>query len=342
MQQQTCKKGRQGVMFDYFVSLGSACPIASSMGKYGLRSFSGPFDWLVTQDFSWVLHYMETDFKDFLQQENLEEYGGCANYFYDKQSGIRFLHDIENFEHEYEKLKDKYDRRIERFLEKTRFKVCYLRSVHTKQDVEYIVRNAEYIEHIIKKNNSDSEIVFLCNNDAIGDSVFPFRYYNMRMPWRIDSEDAMRAYFDHTDDFLAFCGENYAGINLMKNLQVDFEKYGRLYIRRYKTLAALLAHDFSKGVGSDKVIIYGAGVLGRELYKKIKDLTSVICFIDWNKIESDFEGIPIIQLNQVKQEADVKVIVSAAYDFENIKMVLADKFQDKDIISLDNILNLTF
>jgi len=90
-------------MFDFFISLGSLCPIASSMDKYGLRSFSGPFDWLVTPNFQWVLHYMNTDFNDFLLQENLERYYENPNHFRDKQSDFWFMHETENFEHDYKK-----------------------------------------------------------------------------------------------------------------------------------------------------------------------------------------------------------------------------------------------
>ena len=44
-------------MFSNFVSLGEACKVAASMSKYGLRSFSGPFDWVITRRFDMVLHY---------------------------------------------------------------------------------------------------------------------------------------------------------------------------------------------------------------------------------------------------------------------------------------------
>lgn len=330
-------------MFDYFISLGSLCPIAASMGRYGLRSFSGPFDWLITEDFSWVLHYLETDFADFLLQENLERYDEYPRHFLDIQSDVRFTHEAENFLYDYDKLKDKYDRRIKNFQEKTRFKVCYLRSMHTKQDFEYILQNAEYIKCVITKNNSGSEIVFLCNSDVVGGSSFPFRYYNMPRAWDRGSQTALRSYFDHADDFLTFCGENYSGVNLMKNLMFDFEKdYSLLDVRRYKTLTTLLTYDFSRDIKSDKTIIYGAGMIGQELYKKIKNFTSVICFIDQYKRERDFEGIPIIQFDEVKPKEGTKVIVSVTYDFQNIKEGLTAKFQNEDIISLDDILNLKF
>jgi len=155
----------------------------------------------------------------------------------------------------------------------------------------------------------------------------------------------LRSYFDHATDFLSFCGENYSGANLIKNLSFELENHEsmlRLTERRYKTLTTLLSHDFSGDIISDKVIIYGAGVIGKELYKKIKWLTSVICFVDRQMAGGSFENVKIIAMDEVQPETGVKIIVSAAYDFENIKKGFLNKFAEDDIISLDVILNLKF
>lgn len=333
-------------MFDYFISLGSACPIASSMSQYGLRSFSGPFDWLITADFSWVLHYIETGFEDFLLRDNLERYDDYENHFRDKQSDFKFIHDLENFEREYDKLKDKYDRRICRFLEKVNFKVCYLRSLHSLEDLEYVRTHAVYIKSIIQKYNKKSEIVFLCSDNLSIPEHFEFRYFLMPGIWSGESRAALRSFFDCADDFLAFCGNNYSAASLLKNLAVDLEKEKAqglaLLDRRYRTLTALLSHDFSKDMMSSKTIIYGAGAIGKALYGKIKLLTSVAYFVDKEKAGGEFEGIRIVSIDEIQYREETKVIVSAAYDFENIKKELMDKFQDRNIVSLDDILGLKF
>ncbi len=330
-------------MFEYFISLGPSCFIASSMGKYGLRSFSAPFDWLITSDFNWVLHYIETDFKDFLLKENLETYNENFYNFREKNSGFIFLHEPENFELNYEKIRDRYNRRIKRFLEKTKSKVCYLRYMRSQEDFEYIVQNAEYI---IKKYNPDSEIVFLCGNDIVNGRDFPFRYYNnitnkYNSSW---SKKALRSYFDRSDDFLTFCGENYLNSNLIKNLRFDVEKNEiSEYECRYKRLTALLSHDFNNDMYiSDKIIIYGASDIGKELYKKIKNIIETVYFIDQYTEEKTFDNVPIIKFDKAKPVKGAKVIVTALGDFQNVKGLLLSKFAAEDIISLDNILNLKF
>lgn len=336
-------------MFDYYISLGPRCPIASSMSKYGLRSFSGLFDWLITPKFEWVLHYIETDFQDFLKMEDLERYDDYENHFRDKKTGFKFIHDVENFKNEYGKLKSKYDRRINRFLKAIKSNVCYLRAVRSKEEIEYIENNADYIKYVIHKHNPGSEILFLFDADMPVPEDFGFLYYTMAHIWSGTSHKNLRSYFDGAKDFLHFCASNYSSVNLMDNLAFDQkkeeeyqEKNISLLARRYQTLAALVSHDFSEDVIPGKVVIYGAGVIGTELYRKIKGLTSVMCFVDNEKAGGEFEGVKIIKPGELQCENGVKVIVSAAYDFDDIKKGLSVDFHREDIISIDEILRLKF
>ncbi len=330
-------------MFDHFISLGLSCPMAGSMSKYGLRSCSGPFDWLVTVDLGWVLYHIDTDFKEFLLQENLESYNDNPLHFRDKLSGFVFLHEKLSFRDEYIELKCKYDRRIDKFLKITQSKVCYLRRIDDENDIAYIEKNADYIRRVIYKHNSESEIVFLCDEILSVPDNFPFMYFKMKEQWTAKSRSALRGYFDYAEDFLAFCGENYAGAKLMKNLMFDYKKEEpriNLFERRYKTLTKLLIHEFTKDTFSDEVIIYGAGVIGMELYKRIKECTKVKCFVDKKKAGETFDNVEIISVDELQRECGIQIIVSATYDLENIKSKLYGKYRDEDIISLDDILGL--
>lgn len=69
-------------MFDNFISLGPWCATAASMSKHGLRSWSGPFDWVLTPCFESVLNLIENDFEDFLLRENLETYSNKKHSFF--------------------------------------------------------------------------------------------------------------------------------------------------------------------------------------------------------------------------------------------------------------------
>lgn len=332
-------------MFDYFVSLGAACPVASSMSRYGLRSFSGVFDWLITPNFGSVLHCIETNFEDFLLQENLERYDDNDNHFLDKKSGFRFEHDVNSFENEYDKLKEKYAHRISVFYEKAQSRVCYLRSVRSEKDLQYIEDNTGYIESVIKKHNEESEIVFLCDNNLSIPDTFAFRYYKTYGIWSGRSRWALRSYFDNADDFLRFCGENYSGAHLLKNLVFDLNKsdsIAKFTEHKCETLTTLLSRDLDADIIPDKIIIYGAGVIGKELYKKVKEFATVLYFVDGKEAGTEFQGVKVIPADELQHEEGVKVIVSATYYFDEIKNELLNKYQEDDIISLDDILNLEF
>ena len=67
--------------------------------------------------------------------------------------------------------------------------------------------------------------------------------------------------------------------------------------------------------------------------------TKVKCFIDIHKASEKFDNVPIISIDDIQYESGTKIIVSATYDFENIKKELCNKYSSEDIISLDNILN---
>lgn len=337
---------RYAPLFDYFISLGSSCPIASSMAKYGLRSFSGPFDWLITEDFNWVLHTIETNFFDFLQQNNLEPYLDQEKFFKDKMSGFIFLHENENYKSEFDALKQKYAKRIKRFCSAAQKRTCFLRSIPSKKDLDYIMNHAEYIRKVITKNNSENQIIFLAAKEVEIPEDMPFKTYKMLAPYGGMGHAKLRAFFDGASEFLNFCGENYFGSSLLKNLEFDgiaeneFVQSLELEGMRYSILTKCLFHDFTKSSLPSKTIIYGAGNLGKTLYLKIQNLTQVEYFIDRSKFGTEFQGIPIWALDDLANVEGATVIVSTTYDFDEIKAKIQEKFGKIPVVSLDDFLNM--
>lgn len=146
------------------------------MSKFGLRSWSGVFDWLVTGNLQWVLYYMEKDFEGFLEKENLEIFPDNPKRFKDTSNEFLFLHEEFLIGEEYEKIKGKYKKRIEKFIYETTRNTCFLRAVTSNAEIDYIKSNADYIDKIIKKNNSNNEIVFLIK-DGVEIRDLPFRFF---------------------------------------------------------------------------------------------------------------------------------------------------------------------
>lgn len=153
-------------MFDYIISLGWFCGTAASMKKYGFRSFSGPFDWLMTPLDS-VVYLLESDFEGFLNRNNLIELQPRPEYptrkeFYDTALGISFQHDLVNgLDKDYEAIAEKYNRRIKKIRKAVNSKTLFIRAIWNQNECDYINKNREMIEEIIKKGNKESRIIYL-------------------------------------------------------------------------------------------------------------------------------------------------------------------------------------
>ncbi len=331
--------------FMCFISLGPACHVASSMGTYGLRSWSGPFDWLVTSDFSWVLHYIENDFSDFLEVSNLQKIS--ENHFKEKTSGFVFLHDEDAlFWKDYEKLCSRYHKKIERFLAETKETCCFLRGVSALEEIEFIRENAEKINHVIKKHNPSNEIIFLVSKNIVEkvDDNFPFTYFIMKNTVNPHKRFSMRGWFNEESEFLKFCAERFDTVSLMKNLIFDQIKecksveWEETLTKRYNLGIKILETDFKKLKLSENIVIYGAGIVGRQFYQGIKEMCRVICFVD-RKYKGDFiDAIPCVGVDEVDFKQYPTVVVTAVDAFEEIENEILMRCQTANIISLDSIL----
>ena len=114
-----------------FVSLGSMCEPAHMLRFCEMRKAAFPFDWIVSFDGESIIEMLENDFQDFLNQNFFKTYGAAllhTNYH------LEFLHEGDWGGNQYllnmEKLKTKYERRIERFRQLKNYsgKVIFLRA----------------------------------------------------------------------------------------------------------------------------------------------------------------------------------------------------------------------
>ena len=115
--------------YNIIYSIGCDCATASYMNSVGIRSYSGPFDWLTHADFETRFNFMINDFKDFLNKSDLRpmpkptQFPADKNndYYENTRTGFYFWHDFpadKPFEDAFPEVKQKYERRINRFYEK--------------------------------------------------------------------------------------------------------------------------------------------------------------------------------------------------------------------------------
>lgn len=330
-------------MFDSFISLGYSCHTSASMAKYGLRAFSGPFDWLITENFPEVLHFLETDFADFLQQNRMIPYSKRPKEFQDQKSGFVFLHEEKDYRSGFEDLEKKYARRIQKFIQTSHQKTCFLRSVAEQRELDYVKEHATYVRQVVQKNNLKNEIVFLTRKGLRIPGNFPFHSYQIEGVFDGSQRYLLRGWFDENPEFVEFCVQNYSKNALVKNLIFDAKEEFREQQnveKRFQTIFALCDHDFSRDKLPPEVIIYGAGRIGKELYKKIKPFTKVRCFVDRNEYGLEFQGIPICALDDRIFDEKAVMIVSTTYDFEKIEASVRKRCKDVDVISLDTLIGV--
>lgn len=233
-----------GEHFDNCISLGWFCGTASALSYNELRNFSSPFDWCYS-DFKNVLIMMENDFSGFLNINNLKVEESNNKHFMDLKYNFCFLHEIQSdFLEEYPLVKQKYDRRITRFLQEIENKTCFFRSVRDDNEIEFITQNYQYILSVIKKHNSSNEIVFLLPNTLKFPAEFFGTYFNLNINQYIGESYPMNHLFDGNKELIRFCGEILAKEIVDRNIN---RRYAILDNRKINAwfINALEHHDLN-------------------------------------------------------------------------------------------------
>lgn len=176
--------------YDVIFSLGTDCSCAGYMKKNNLRSFSGPFDWLTHASFAVHMDLILSDFKGFMNIEDflpLEKDAAAldnnCDYYENRKTGFYFFHDFKKdipLETAFPTIKEKYNRRINRFYEqlKTNEKVLLIWFSHYESVSDEMVKKKcndliqklnkkvdfLIIEHDETKSKGDIEYVELSEN----------------------------------------------------------------------------------------------------------------------------------------------------------------------------------
>lgn len=141
--------------YDSTFSLGHLCLAAMQLRKFQLRPFSGVLDWVGSPSLDKVNQLLKQQFTDFLNPAHLKpmEYLSAVDvYVLDEAYNIGFNHDFKTDKNTLTHLgglpevKEKYNRRIKRFLEKmsTSERILFIRtegSFEEVQELESILSN---------------------------------------------------------------------------------------------------------------------------------------------------------------------------------------------------------
>lgn len=144
--------------YDIIYSIGRDCSCASYLSNNSLRITSGPFDWLTNvNEFEKRVNIILNDFDRFLEISDLKIISKNphiindekCDYYENVYNGFYYYHDFlagVPLEQSFDKVKEKYERRIKRFIN----------NIQTQKHVLLV-----WFSHIPTTNN-DEKVVLLC------------------------------------------------------------------------------------------------------------------------------------------------------------------------------------
>lgn len=263
--------------FEYCISLGWFCGVASAMSRLGLRSVSGPFDWYFS-DYWAVLSQLENDFQEFMLRDNLRISATNCKGFEDVKYGFCYNHDIrENFEEEYSAIYQKYMRRVERFREMSTHPTVFFRCIKNQEEIEYINRHWQYAENLVKSRNENSRIIYVFCSSLKGLTQDVCQFC-LNIEQYVSRTYEMRYMFDASEELLDMCKNLLSEEMIRENKNFDLKQNRQ---KRAAGNADRCARCDQEGL--DDVILAGLGVSrtegiylwgGREIWKDVSRLPS--------------------------------------------------------------------
>lgn len=113
--------------YDAIFSLGDLCLASMQLEKFDLRPYAGPLDWMATYNLADVNRLLRNHFANFMEYNNLVVENRISDQLYlVRETNYDFLSNHDFFTHNnfppylaaYPEVKAKYDRRVQRFMEK--------------------------------------------------------------------------------------------------------------------------------------------------------------------------------------------------------------------------------
>jgi hypothetical protein len=333
--------------YDNCVSLGWFCGTASSLSKLGLRSQSDPFDWYFSHYWA-VLNQIENDFIDFMVKDNLEIQEDNDKVFKDIKYGFVCNHDIQNnFENEYELIRNKYIRRVERFRETIKHPTVFFRCIRDNEEVEYINHNWEYAEKLLKRFNKKNHIIYVYHS-GLSNLTDRVQSYRLEINQYIGKTYDMRHMFDTSQELLDICANLISFKKMQKNKEFDNKTNAQKAVGAYINKCIEENIDgidniilSSLGVSkNDGIYIWGAGKYGRSLVKYLSERNIKIKgIIDNNILTEVDEKFDVIPFEKVNDGAKIFIAVANKDANEDIVEQVMSRHNKTNIVRFQDLYN---
>lgn len=169
------------IKYDNYISLGYFCEIAQDLEKMGLRNTSSPFDWGISF-FPNVIDAIANRFEGFLDYDNLSQNELNRAHYHEDRYHFYFFHDFNKYkklDKQYPEVKEKYWRRINRFLNLIEKPTLFIRYISTEEldengnsiELTWIESNYEYILSVLRFYNCENDIIFIGDETAKSDII---------------------------------------------------------------------------------------------------------------------------------------------------------------------------
>ena len=167
--------------YDFIFSLGEACSSTEALRKSDLQVVSNPLDWVVGPTFEERINFLLNDFENFLNIEDLMPLN-CTNdaeinlcdVYLNKRNNITFNHEFPvgcDYKTHFNKIKEKYNRRIKRLYEKInnaeKVLVVYIETPNNKNKLDDNNRLIDGLNKIKTKfPNKQIDLLYFINDTS--------------------------------------------------------------------------------------------------------------------------------------------------------------------------------
>lgn len=191
-----------------YLSLGTTCSIAFNLRLLNIRLKAYPFDWIRIQNLNNLTKIINNSFNDFLNYDTFQfvnesdkfEVNGKMNSYIYKNNYCKFYHEFDKELDRvmFNKFKEKYKRRVNRFMEvlKSNNQITFIREEIGKVKESKIINFINTIKLI--NPNIDFKLVIITNDELtqnINIDNVKFHYSNLKVTdWRRPELDWKRIF----------------------------------------------------------------------------------------------------------------------------------------------------